>query len=334
MRLAVSLLLLLFSLLIGCRNSTEPRAGHWVPVAQLPNDGSYTKISFTNQQNGWVVGRSGRTLHTTNGGYNWQTLQIGTTRDLHALSFVDDQTGWVAGQSNTIVRTTDGGHSWQLQSLASDTTHRLLAISFVDSQYGWVVSNYGEIFHTTDGGTSWSGQQSGTQWGLTAVHFIDNSIGWACATNQIGLRTVDAGLNWETMNLFPSSSPGLCTDIKFIDEHRGWIATTVLASSSIQTGSPLLFTEDGGTTWSQQALLPSMILTSIEVVYPSFAWVAGDNRIFSTQDGGKTWASQYESDGEVYMSISFTDIAHGWALSSRGIVLRYELQALAVPSQP
>jgi photosystem II stability/assembly factor-like uncharacterized protein len=128
------------------------------------------------------------------------------------------------------------------------------------------------------------------------------------------------------------SSPIMCTDLAFIDKQRGWITTTVAASSSIQTGSPLLFTQDGGSTWSQQALLPSMILTSVEVVYPDFAWVGGDNKIFFTGDGGTTWASQYENDGEVYVSISFTDLTHGWALGFNGNVLRYEALPMTIRS--
>ena len=97
------------------------------------------------------------------------------------------------------------------------------------------------------------------------------------------------------------------------------------ASSSIRSGSPLFYTDDGGVTWTQQTVLPSLNLTPLAVIPPSFAWVAGFDQIFYTSDGGSTWGVQYADNGIVFVSLSFTDATHGWALSFSGNVLRYEL---------
>jgi photosystem II stability/assembly factor-like uncharacterized protein len=307
----------------GCSNPAEPLTGKWTPVALLPPGSYYHEILFTNPSNGWVVGSSGRILHTSNAGDNWEIVESGTLQDLHCVAFVGDLTGWIGGRKNTILHTTDAGISWVVQNVVTDTLHGISSMCFVDAQTGWAVSNFGEILHTTDAGKAWSFQQSGTQWALTSVHFANATLGWAVSPNQIVCRTSDGGEHWESLQI-SSSSPGWYTDIKFIDEQRGWIATTVALSSSIQPGSPLLYTQDGGSNWNQQAVLPSLTLLSISVVYPSFAWVSGFDQIFQTSDGGISWVSQYRRDGEVFVSLSFI-ANNGWALSFVGTVLRYEL---------
>lgn len=317
---------LLMSLLMSsCSNPNEPTSPQWHPVAQLPGNVYYDEILFTDSRNGWVIGDSATILHTTDSGTNWQAVNSGSNDDFHSIAFVNNETGWIGGRKNIILHTTDAGISWVVQNVVADTLHRILSMCFVDPQTGWAVSNFGEILHTTDAGSLWSYQQSGTQWGLTSVYFLNATHGWAVATNQIVCRTSDGGAHWGTVDFSTMHSPGWCTDITFIDDQRGWIATTVSLSSSIQTGSPMFYTEDGGVTWTQQAVLPTTDLLSISAVFPASAWVAGFNQIFHTSDYGNTWRSQYRDDGKIYVCLSFTDASHGWALEFTGTVLRYEL---------
>ncbi len=310
--------------MFGCRGPIEPISLQWHSIAQLPKIAYYHQILFTNEHSGWVVGDSGVVLRTLDGGMNWQFVSIGSRQDFRCLVFVDERNGWFAGKGLSIFHTIDAGNSWSRQYVVTDSARRFLSMSFIDTRTGWIVSNIGEILHTTDAGNSWSFQYSSAPLAFTSVHFVNATHGWASSPNQIIVKTTDGGTNWETIDSFTPHSSSWCTDIKFIDEQRGWVATTVAPSSSIQSGSPLFYTEDGGATWTQQTVLPSLNLISLAVLYPGFAWVAGFDQIFYTSNGGNTWRAQYTDAGEVFVSLSFTDATHGWALSFDGTVLRYD----------
>jgi len=309
---------------LSCSDSAGPGSMESWTAGHLPGGdfSFYRRIKFTDHLHGWAVGDSGRILHTSNGGDSWEFQHSGTTVPLHCAFFVDIQTGWVAGNNATILHTTDAGLTWTVQHPGTNTSGTITSLSFVDALRGWAGVNSGEIAHTTDGGNTWLLQQSGTRWAITSVHFINPMKGWATATNQIILRTVDGGSHWNVEQL-ENPSPLIFTDVYFVDEQRGWIAT-IVASSRIESGTLLLYSADGGTTWASEATLPVIYLHSIYFADPNNGWVAGESQIFRTSDGGKRWDPSYSADGDNIVSLSFTDRNHGWALSSKGVVLRYE----------
>ncbi len=319
--LSFAVLMLLF---VSCHTATGPLSGHWATVAQLP-ESTYNEVFFLDYACGWIVGDSGRTMHSTDGGRNWQSVETGVDWYLRSVQFVDRSTGWVAGRSDSILRTTDEGTSWSVQPVVHDSLRRTLTLSIVDPLQGWVVSNRGEIFRTTDGGSTWLTQLSSGNRAFVAVHFIDRAHGWASSVSHTVMKTTDGGLSWESFETPQSSLPLMNTDMEFIDGRRGWITTTVAAGSSIQTSSPVLFSDDAGSTWRQQASLPSIFLTSVQAVYPQNIWVAGSGQIFYSPDGGATWTTQYQNKDDLIVSLSFTDIAHGWALEYGGKVLHYDM---------
>ena len=66
-------------------------------------------VSFTDSDNGTVVGRGGTILRTTDGGSNWTQQSSGTTEWLGGVSFTDSDNGTAVGLGGTILRTTNGG---------------------------------------------------------------------------------------------------------------------------------------------------------------------------------------------------------------------------------
>jgi len=80
---------------------------------------------FLDQNNGWVAGRNGIVVKTTNGGLNWITVNSGTSAWFHSIYFLDQNIGWIVGPDYTvtnasgrIISTTNGGIEWTL-----DTTY-------------------------------------------------------------------------------------------------------------------------------------------------------------------------------------------------------------------
>ena len=61
----------------------------------------YYSIWFTSESNGWVVGKSGKTLYYN--GSEWQDQSSGTTRDLFSVCF-SASTGYAVGKSGTLLQ--------------------------------------------------------------------------------------------------------------------------------------------------------------------------------------------------------------------------------------
>ena len=88
----------------------------------LPNPGfnaSIIKVDFINQNDGWIVGWDGYVVHTTNGGLNWQSQNVGNNEvrmlGLHVVSPTEAYAiGNINNNSSAVLyRTTNAGATWQ-----------------------------------------------------------------------------------------------------------------------------------------------------------------------------------------------------------------------------
>ena len=133
-------------------------------------------VYFSNLQNGWIAGDTGKILYTSNGGMNWTPQISGTIYSLRSLYFVDLQTAWAAGDAGKILKTTNGGVNWFTQATIYNA---FSCIFFINSQTGWVCGYGGAIYKTTNGGTNWNLQTSGTTNWILSIFFTDSQNGWA-----------------------------------------------------------------------------------------------------------------------------------------------------------
>jgi photosystem II stability/assembly factor-like uncharacterized protein len=91
--------------------STVNGGNNWNMRTDLPESRS---IQFVNLNTGYMLIRDN--IHydeglakTSNGGINWITHNINTTRSLSKVYFSSANTGWIIGDSGTILKTTNGG---------------------------------------------------------------------------------------------------------------------------------------------------------------------------------------------------------------------------------
>jgi len=332
-RAIIGILAFLMIMVTGCEKANdfaEPSSynsaqGEWELVYEAEGNEHYHGLCFTDENNGWIVGDSGRILRTDDGGHSWRNQKNGTASDLHCIYFANDQRGWIAGSNNTIGIITDGGASWTWQQPEGKSQRLFMDMSFVDEQIGWIVDNYGGILHTEDGGATWVSQDSGTDNALTSVHFLDARKGWATVTNRTVLITADGGGSW-TVNRISLSLPSgtLFEDVFFIDSENGWIATTTVASSDSRVdSSPLLHTTDGGESWFIQGSLPDKWLRRVRLADKDMGWLIGMESLFYTEDGGDSWSSQLNSGGDPFVDICLVDDLHSWVLSYTGKVYKF-----------
>jgi photosystem II stability/assembly factor-like uncharacterized protein len=66
-------------------------------------------IAFADARNGWIVGRQGLVLATTDGGTTWARQASGSRQDLQTLRATSAQTAWIGGTARSILATASGG---------------------------------------------------------------------------------------------------------------------------------------------------------------------------------------------------------------------------------
>ncbi len=95
---------------------------NWEEIAVDTTDHLYAKsLFFVNENKGWILQGFGPYIFiTTNGGTDWQKIEIPVNTDilpcefsLNSIFFVNENTGWIVGSNGIILKSTDGGETWE-----------------------------------------------------------------------------------------------------------------------------------------------------------------------------------------------------------------------------
>lgn len=252
-----------------------------VPEAD-PGRGSSSEawVYFEDTKHGWVMVRMngnaavslGILLITDDGGGTWRTPQHLGPPVAGPTSFADPKRGWLAGgPDEQLYSTTDGGETWQEVSLPAPPPMRASAAAiyhlptFQSAGTASLPVEFfqldGEkealaLFRSADGGQNWtrSGvlQLDHSSW---ATSVADSS--WITASvsgDALALRTVPLGGDGSGAAAPVSVRPGISRSailrVTFADNARGWV---------LLTDGELLFTADGGATWTQTTPSPARV---------------------------------------------------------------------------
>jgi photosystem II stability/assembly factor-like uncharacterized protein len=262
----------------------------------------------------WLSAINGAIAHSSGEATQWVKFSSGDAASvsLRDIDFPDATHGWAVGDEGTIIHTSDGGRTWATQECGVDSA--LEGVTFVDSRSGFVVGDFGTILATTDGGASWARQTSpaGLSWAaaIYAVASLDGQRAWA-VDDSGGLEfTTDGGAVWQRMRL--ASRTSSLFDVAFADERRGWIAGD----------DGVLYTSDGGLTWSRQS--PNRNLFAIAFADSAHGWGVG-NVILRTFDGGSSWQNvtprKYVDRRVTLFGVAAQDPQRVWAVGSRTLSL-------------
>jgi|GEM_PF-3163360 len=268
---------------------------------------------------GYVVGRNGTILKTTDGGTNWKALPSGTTENLLAAHFpVDAMTGYVVGVNGTILKTADGGASWTRQE--SGTTLHLETVYFpTDRLTGYAAGQNGIVLKTGDGGVTWQARATVNAY-INDVHFpIDANTGYAVGTQgTIGkiYKTTDGGATW-AQQLWVEDE--IFERVQF---SRG--TTTGYALGSFELPGRIYKTTDGGANWTLQSQGISEIVSDIHFprdATTGFA-VGRLGTSYKTTDSAASWTEGGTGTANTLNAVYFVDEMTGYAVGNGGVIVK------------
>ena len=253
----------------------------------------------------------------------WVKQDSGTLAWLDAIYFVDKDNGWMAGSNGTLLLTRNGGRTWQKEKTKTGDTIR--DVYFSDVRNGWLLcerSVYasGEnppsyLMRTFNGGKDWQNIEfADGKERMTRFFFLGDDTGFAVGEGGILLRMQEVSRRWKR-SILPTRY--LMVDAAYID------AFTIFL---VGGGGTILFTTDGGSTWSESKFAESAghpKLNSVHFADQKKGWATGgEGKIYSSDDGGKLWQEQNSHVTTDLFDIVFVDSKLGFAVGDEGTILR------------
>jgi photosystem II stability/assembly factor-like uncharacterized protein len=331
-------LILLFSL--PNLNATVPNPWR---ILSRPTTRDLTKLFFLDSLTGFVAGRQGTIVKTTDGGRTWlpQTSNINT--DIIDVYMLNDRYGWALSYVSFVdttawygaifLKTTNGGESWLNEQFPVKGIY-LNSVRFLDSLHGWVGGQSGTLLETSDGGTSWHPAAVDSSFfanlTISKIRFYSPSYGFA-----VGGRLDLSGVVWRTTNggqrwIAKSVSPEPVLDIHRIDS-----LNIIGVVGDLEYGAGFIRTADGGENWEYETLNIFGQPTSLSFRTTTEVWspLGFVQRLMYTKDAGTTW-STVKTPGQIAVfDLVFTDSTTGYAVGDAGAVLKYSPLPVSVEEE-
>jgi photosystem II stability/assembly factor-like uncharacterized protein len=186
----------------------------------------------------WIVGASGRILHSSDGGKNWWVQKSKTEENLNSVSFINQIIGWACGNAGTVLHTSDGGSTWTQQE--TQTKQPIFKIQFINEKIGFACGYYGFFIRTIDGGRTWENKSVGEDITLRGMYFFNERAGFIVGEFGAILKTENGGATFTKINS-PVSVTLFC--VHFSNSREGY-------ASGID--GAILATSDGGKIWRKE----------------------------------------------------------------------------------
>ena len=298
-------------------------------------------LVFVDENKGWVAqsipgqGRARDALFSTSdGGTNWQQLDVGPVVRVEAMTFRDELEGWalVAACDGVpiqdpcpmvLLSTFDGGERWTglLIDIRQDYTFELLATEEALFLTGPGDQIAGVALRSTNGGAGWQ-PMAHPGLDLREIAFADAEVGFALSHNGFArastmdlYRTDDAGKSWQRVGPTPVSWTG---SLNFLDARHGFVA-----GSDCSVGRCALTihaTNDGGESWEPlYAGSPGSGTSAVafQFVDVDHGWFVSQRDFLMTQDGGRTWTQPHlPFDQDFTRGADLADKDRAWAVIS------------------
>ena len=233
------------------------------------------KIQFTDSQTGYIIAGEnnlGILLKTTDGGQNWNTIDLNTYECPIGMFFLNNDIGFITGKG-LFVKTLDGGRTWI--NLKKEHTFMYLGVNFKNDKEGIVTALNGEYFKTTDGGETWNNYNT-VDYLTHNIYFVEDNVfvsrnGDPCLfdlTNNKGIvslpinptfaffnskQSIAVGEHWEELGYFSYNNICVTND--------GWKTYSRKILSSTISGSLIAKMSDNKVMIIYSSLSDTYIMT-------------------------------------------------------------------------
>lgn len=298
---------------IACSNGSVAKTTNGGNNWELYNTGFANRITDIKMlSKNKIVGvcDGGLIIKSTNGGVNWFSVFTSPPGFIYMINLVfpDTLNGYAVAQTNSqtgnLYRTSNGGDNW-IMSYVNNPKY----VSFSSPSTGWIHGSYTlgppfntyhmAVYKTTNSGLNWNPEYDFQTASINPgpVFFVNELTGYKVM--QLGNvyigKSNTGGSDWS--NVFSTSNE--VNSVYFVNANRGWFA---------RENGKILFTSDGGTSFSEQN---SSVTTNLYCVYflnDSTGWIATSNGIIlKTNTGGITKISVTADfiSGNFYLSQNY-----------------------------
>lgn len=254
----------MLSALDGTMNAT---AGPGAKVTK-----NLTRVNFTTDGIGWVVGESGTLLRSLDGGASFQQVGVPTTAHLRDVSCAPlaPSTCIVVGDAGVALRSTDATSSWptwtNISAAVPSDGRPLRSVGLIGADEAYVgLEN--RILHTLDGGDSWTEMPMGyVQSSAYRMTLFPDGSGYVFGGNAT------SGRQWWVHD-FARSATARTTDVTAtlplpadakVADASAWVAGTAATGTTLQ----VYLSADGGATWHPAAITAAGQTSSVENSVP------------------------------------------------------------------
>ncbi len=217
----------------------------------------------------------------------------------------------------------------------TDATYSSLSdVFFLNENLGWIAGSSGTLLRTTDGGQTWEEPIDTLPVIATmySVYFVNENLGFAGGHDDLLLKSTDGGQSWSEVEF--TSIGGDVRGIYFADENTGWVL------SGASSGGQVMYTTDGGATWTAQFTESSVNIKAMDFHSPNHGVCVGGksgNFAFYYTSDGQTWTKAPTPTGipgvysrtDIYgvgMASDSVACATGWGSSAAGLQPAFTLR--------
>ena len=175
--------------------------------SNIPQD-FYNDLTFTNEQTGYAVSRTGKIIKTADGGATWTSLNSTVNFHLKEIQFVSANVGYVIGGDNSgsfLLKTINAGQSWSVINLNTIEKGSPAGMFFKNENEGYINGNKFFI-KTTNGGLTWNNVLNNTTEIFNEVKFRDFNFGIATTNKSNYYRTTNGGTSWQSVDLINNTN--------------------------------------------------------------------------------------------------------------------------------
>lgn len=244
--------LLTSGILAGSILHTQDGGESWLKIGQI-DYGLANEMFFANDKKGLIFGYFSY-WQTDDGGKTWTEIHSekkydGQPNDIESLDQYVDLIMAAKFDKKNDKKNTDIRDS--LKKEISLYKEKVIDIDFLNRENIAIVRNYGISF-TKNGGETWQEALISNKGGkiyFSSVDLIDETKGWIAGYavdeenvsrkygQSVALKTEDGWQTWQIV--FKADNEPFFTNIKFVDESKGWIVGR----------DGIYRTNDGGTNW-------------------------------------------------------------------------------------